>query len=49
MCVMKRKLKFDNNKNCLEATKVESKIKYLEKIKLTQIVLKKPQRIYNKQ
>ena len=40
-CVMKRRLKFQNYKNCLEATQPDSKINYLEKIKLTQIVLKK--------
>ena len=33
--VIKRKLKFDNYKNCLEATKLENKLKYQEKIKLT--------------
>ena len=37
---MKRKLKFGIYKNCLEATQVDNKIKYLEKIKLTQVVLK---------
>ena len=26
-----KKLKFENYKNCLEATKLENKIKYLEK------------------
>ena len=30
-CVMKRKLKFENYKNCLEATQLENKINYLEK------------------
>ena len=30
-CVIERKLKFENYKNCLEATQLESKIKYLEK------------------
>ena len=34
-CVMKRKLKFENYKNCLEATQLENTISYLEKIKLT--------------
>ena len=29
--VMKRKLKFENSKNCLEATQFENKIYYLEK------------------
>ena len=34
-CVIKRKLKFENYKNCLEATQLDNKIKYLQKIKLT--------------
>ena len=29
-CAMKRKLKFENYKNCLEATQLENKINYLE-------------------
>ena len=29
--VIKRKLKFENHKNCLEATQLDNKIKYLEK------------------
>ena len=29
--VIKRKLKFENYKNCLEATQLDNKIKYLEK------------------
>ena len=39
---MKRKLKFENYKKCLEATQLDNNIKYLDKnkIKLTQIVLK---------
>ena len=28
-CVIKRKLKFENYKNCLEATQLDHKIKYL--------------------
>ena len=32
---MIRKLKFENYKNCLEATTPENKMKYLEKIRLT--------------
>ena len=40
-CVIKRKLKFENYKNCLEATQLDNKIKYLEKHILIQIVLKK--------
>ena len=34
-CVIKRKLKFENYKICLEATQLENKTKNLEKIKLT--------------
>ena len=33
-CVVKRKLKFENHKNCLEATQAESKINYVEKDKI---------------
>ena len=33
-CVPKRKLKFENY-DCLEATQLDNKIKYLNKIKLT--------------
>ena len=33
-CVIKRQLKFENYKNCLEATQVDNKIKYLEKTKI---------------
>ena len=33
MCVIKRKLKFENHKNCLEATQLENKINYLKLIK----------------
>ena len=32
-CVIKRKLKFENYKNCLEANQLENKINYLEKNK----------------
>ena len=31
MCVINIKLKFENHKNCLEATQLENKINYLEK------------------
>ena len=31
-CILKRKLKIVNYKNCLEATQNENKINYLEKI-----------------
>ena len=33
-CVIKRKLKFEGYKHCLEATHLENKIKHLEKNKL---------------
>ena len=33
-CVIKRKIKFENYRNCLEATQLGNKIKYQEKIKL---------------
>ena len=33
ICVIKRKLKFENHKNCLEATQLENKMNYLEKNK----------------
>ena len=36
-CIIKRKLKFENYKSCLEAIELDNKINYLEKIKLTQI------------
>ena len=35
-CVIKRKLKFENYKNCLEATQLENKTNHLGKIKLAQ-------------
>ena len=31
-CVMKRKLKFENFKNCLEATQLDNEINYLQKL-----------------
>ena len=34
-CVMKRKFTFENYNNCLKLTKIENKIKYLKKVKLT--------------
>ena len=30
-CVIKRKLKFENYKNCLESTQLQNKTSYLEK------------------
>ena len=32
-CVIKRKLKYENYKNCLKATQLENKINHLEKYK----------------
>ena len=40
-CVIKRKLKFENYKNCLEATKHENNINYLEKNELNIDSIKK--------
>ena len=39
MCVIKRKLKFEDYKNCLEAAQLENKTNHLEKNKSN--VLKK--------
>ena len=39
--VIKRKLKFENHKNCLEATELENKINHLEKNKINIDGLKK--------
>ena len=30
-CIIKKKLKFENYKNCLETTQLENKINYLER------------------
>ena len=40
-CTIKRKLKFENYKNCLEATQLDNKKIFLKKLKLMKIVLKK--------
>ena len=40
-CVIKRKLKFENYKNCLEETQLENEIYYLEKNKINIESLKK--------
>ena len=40
-CVIKRKLKFEKYKNCLEATQLDNKIKYLEKNEINIDSLKK--------
>ena len=40
-CIIKRKLRFETYKNCLEATQLDNKINYMQKMKLMKIVLKK--------
>ena len=40
-CIIKRKLKSENCKNCLDATKLENKIKYLENNKINIASLEK--------
>ena len=40
-CVIKRKLKFEIYKNCLEATQTKNKINYLEKNKIDTDSVKK--------
>ena len=40
-CVIKRKLKFENYKNCLKATQLENKMNHLEKSKINRDSLKK--------
>ena len=49
MCVIKRRLKIENYKNCLEATQLENKINYLEKNEINKDSLKKKKRIHKKQ
>ena len=34
MCIIKRKIQFEDYKNCLEVAKLESKSKHVKKIKL---------------
>ena len=46
--VIKRKLKFENYKNCLEATQLENKINHLEKIKTDIYSLKKDHKEFRK-
>ena len=48
-CVIKRKLKLGNHRNCLEATKLENKINHLEKNKINIDSLKEDSRIHKKQ
>ena len=48
-CVAKRKLKFEDYRNCLEATQLENKIIQLEKNKVDTDSLNKSERIYKTQ
>ena len=40
-CVMKRKIKFEDYKNCLKAAQIENKLNHLEKDKMIWIFIKK--------
>ena len=40
-CVIKRKLKFEDYKNCLKAAQIKSKINHLEKNKIDADILKR--------
>ena len=46
--VIKRKLKFENYKNCLEATQRDNKVNYIEKNETNIDSLKKDQRDFIK-
>ena len=49
MCIIKRRLKFENYKNCLEAGKLKNKSNYIEKIRLPQTVfIRQNKNLYNK-
>ena len=48
-CIIKRKLKFENCKNCLKATQLENKINCPEKNNINIASPKKSQRIHKKQ
>ena len=47
-CVMKRKIKFENYQNCLEATKLENKMNYLEKNEINIDSIKKDHEEFTK-
>ena len=47
-CVIKRKLKFQDYKNCLEVAQIERNIKYLEKKKFNVDSLKEDQKYFLK-
>ena len=48
MYVIKRKIKFEDYKNCLEAAQTEKKIKYLEQKKFSVDSLKQDQKEFLK-
>ena len=47
-CAIKRKVKFQDYKNCLEAAQIEWKINYLEKKKIDEDSLKEDQKSFVK-
>ena len=47
-CVIKRKIKFQGYKNCLEAAQIEKKINYLRKMKIDGDSLKEAQKEFIK-
>ena len=48
-CVIKRKLKFENHKNCIKATQIEHKVDHLTKNKTDIDNLKKYHKVHKKQ
>ena len=48
MCIIKRKVKFQDYKNCLEVAQIEWKINYLEKKKIDEDSLKEDQKSFVK-
>ena len=49
-CVIKRKIKFQDYKNCLEAAQIENKINHLEKTKFdVDSLIENKKRIHKKQ
>ena len=48
-CLIKRPLIFQNCKNCLEATQLDNKVKYVEKNETNLDSLKKSERVHIKQ
>ena len=48
-CVIKRKLKFQDYKNCLEESRIENKINHLERKKIDEDSLEDRKKIHEKQ